>query len=81
MFTRLTGALNGDLLLHQIKGFWDIISARSIKGAKRGGFKRGALPIWTCPSRFVLFLSFLGLSPFLRDFPDLSGDRPGIFLS
>ena len=40
--------------------------------AKRGGFKRGDFPIWTCPSFFVLFCPF-------RDFPDLSGDSSGIF--
>ena len=47
-----------------------------------GGFKRGGFPIWTCPSFFLLFcpfLSFLGLSRFFWDFPDLSGDGPGIF--
>ena len=49
------------------------------RAAKRGGFKRVGFPIWTCPSFFVLFLSFLGLSRFIRDFPDLRGDGPGIF--
>ena len=33
------------------------------RAAKRGGFKRGGFPIWTCPSFFVLFW----------DFPDFSG--------
>ena len=45
------------------------------KAAKRGCFKRGGFPIWTCPS----FLSFLGLSRFFWDFPDLLGDGPRIF--
>ena len=49
-----------------------------------GGFKRGGFPIWTCPSFFFVlfssFLSFLGLSRFFWDFPDLLGDGPGIFL-
>ena len=42
------------------------------RAAKRGGFKRGGFPIWTCPSFFVL-------QDFFRDFPDLLGDGPGIF--
>ena len=33
---------------------------------KRGCFKRGGFPIWTCPSFFVLFRPFW-------DFPDFSG--------
>ena len=37
--------------------------------AKRGGFKRGGFPIWTCPSFFVLFCPFW-------DFPDFSGIFP-----
>ena len=36
------------------------------RAAKRGGFKRGGFPIWTCPSFFVLFCPFW-------DFPDFSG--------
>ena len=47
--------------------------------AKRGGPKQGGFPIWTCPSFFVLFCPFLGLSRFFWDFPDLLGDGPGIF--
>ena len=39
------------------------------RAAKRGGFKRGGFPIWTCPSFLVLFLSFW-------DFPDFSGIFP-----
>ena len=34
------------------------------------GFKWGGFPIWTRPSRFVPFLSCLGLSRFSRNFPD-----------
>ena len=49
------------------------------RAAKRGGFKRGGFPIWTCPSFFCPFLSFLGLSRFFWDFPDLLRDGPGIF--
>ena len=41
----------------------------SKKSAKRGGFKRGIFPIWTCPSFFVLFCPFW-------DFPDFSGIFP-----
>ena len=37
--------------------------------AKRGGFKRGGFPIWTCPSFFVLFCP-------VWDFPDFSGIFP-----
>ena len=50
-----------------------------LRAAKHGDFKRGGFPIWTCPSVFVLFCPFLGLSRFFRDFPDLPGDRLGIF--
>ena len=39
------------------------------RAAKRGGFKRGRFPIWTCPSFFVLFCPFW-------DFPDFSGIFP-----
>ena len=48
------------------------------RAAKRGRFKRGGFPIWTCPSFVVLFCP-LGLSRFFWDFPDLLGDGPGIF--
>ena len=37
-------------------------SAISSRAAKRGGFKRGGFPIWTCPS--LPFLSFFVLSRF-----------------
>ena len=46
---------------------------------ERGGFKRGGFPIWTCPSFFVPWLSFLGLPRFFRNFPDLSGDSSGLY--
>ena len=39
------------------------------RAAKRGGFKRGGFPIWTCPSFFVPFCPFW-------DFPDFSGIFP-----
>ena len=39
------------------------------RAAKRGCFKRGGFPIWTCPSFFVLFCPF-------SDFPDFSGIFP-----
>ena len=48
------------------------------RAAKRGGFKRGGFPIWTCPSFFVLFCpfgTFPGIFPIcpgtLRGFPRL----------
>ena len=46
----------------------DTICKKS-RAAKRGGFKRGGFPIWTCPSFFVLFCPFW-------DFPDFSGIFP-----
>ena len=46
------------------------------QGPLNGGASNGGVS----PSGLVLpFLSFLGLSRFLRDFPDLFGDGPGIF--
>ena len=42
------------------------------RAAKRGCFKRGGFPIWTCPSFFVLFCPFLSF----LDFPDFSGIFP-----
>ena len=39
------------------------------RAAKRGCFKRGRFPIWTCPSFFVLFCPFW-------DFPDFCGIFP-----
>ena len=45
------------------------------RAAKRGGFKRGDFPIWTCPSCFVLFCPFWDFP----DFSDLLGDGSGIF--
>ena len=62
-----------------------LIPGQKSRAAKRGGFKRGGFPIWTCPSflsffvLFCRFLSFFGLSRFFWDFPDLLGDGPGIF--
>ena len=46
-----------------------VIADGKSRAAKRGGFKRGDFPIWTCPSFFVLFCPF-------RDFPDFSGIFP-----
>ena len=45
------------------------------RAAKRGCFKRGGFPIWTCPSFFVL----LALSRFFGDFPYLLRDGLGTF--
>ena len=42
---------------------------KTSRAAKRGCFKRGGFPIWTCPSFFVLFCPFW-------DFPDFSGIFP-----
>ena len=38
------------------------------RAAKRGCFKRGGFPIWTCPSFFVLFCPF-GTFPIFLGFP------------
>ena len=60
-------------------------AAQISRAAKRGCFKRGGFPIWTCPSFFVLFCPFLsffvlfGIFPIFPGFPDLLGDGPGIF--
>ena len=43
-------------------------------GVSNGGVSRSGLVLPFCP-----FLSFLGLSRFFWDFPDLLGDGPGIF--
>ena len=43
-------------------------------GFSNGGVSRSGLVLPFCP-----FLSFLGLSRFFWDFPDLLGDGPGIF--
>ena len=52
------------------RDFWNPTQrAQRSRAAKRGGFKRGGFPIWTCPSFFVLFRPFW-------DFPDFSGIFP-----
>ena len=48
------------------------------RAAKRGCFKRGGFPIWTCPF-FLVFFVLLGFSRFFWDFPICSGGGPGIF--
>ena len=49
---------------------------RSLNG---GGFKRGGFPDLDLSFLFCPFLSFLGLSRFFWDFPELLRDGPGIF--
>ena len=56
------------------------------QGPLNGGVSnRGGFPIWTCPSFFVLFLSFLGLSRFYLGFSRfvlfLCGDFPDVSFS
>ena len=46
-------------------------------GVSTGGVSRSGL-VLPLLSFFVLFFSFLGLSRFFWDFPDLLGDGPGI---
>ena len=52
-------------------------SPKISRAAKRGCFKPGGV---SRSGFFCPFLSFLGLSRFFWDFPDLLGDGPGIFL-
>ena len=51
----------------------------SIKGRQTGVFQMGGFPDLDSSFLFCPFLSFLGLSRFFWDFPDLLGDGPGIF--
>ena len=57
----------------------EAVDSLKSRAAKRGGFKRGGFPIWTCPSFFVLFCPFWDFPDLLGDFPDLLRDGPGIF--
>ena len=56
-----------------------VVGSQSSRAAKRGGFKRGGFPIWTCPSLFCPFSSFLGLSRFARGFSRFARGWSGIF--
>ena len=56
-----------------------LVGSLNSRAAKRGGFKRGGFPIWTCPSFSALFCPFWDFPDFFRDFPDLLRDSPGIF--
>ena len=60
--------------------FGEVFSQRQSRAAKRGGFRTGGFPDLDSSFLFCPFLSFLGPSRFFRDFPDLLGDGPGIFL-
>ena len=55
------------------------ITTLSVKGRQTGMFQTGGFPDLDLSFLFVPFLSFLGLSRFFRDFPDLLGDGSGIF--
>ena len=50
--------------------------SRFCQGRQTGEFQTGGFPDLDLS---FLFWSFLGLSRFFRDFPDLLGDGPGIF--
>ena len=49
-----------------------------VKGRQTGGCQTGGFPDLDLSFLFCPFLSFLGLSRFFWDFPDLLGDGPGI---
>ena len=49
------------------------------QGPLNGGVQTGGFPDLDLSFLFCPFLSFLGLSRFFWDFPDLLGDGPGIF--
>ena len=50
-----------------------------VQGPLNGRVSNGGLPDLDLSFLFCPFLSFLGLSRFFLDFPDLLGDGPGIF--
>ena len=52
---------------------------RVTQGPLNGGVSNGGFPDLDLSFLFCPFLSFLGLSRFFWDFPDLLGDGPGIF--
>ena len=54
----------------------DVLPLRVIQ---TGGFQTGGFPDLDLSFLLCPVLSFLGLSRFFRDFPDLLGDGPGIF--
>ena len=54
-------------------------ASQESRAAKRGWFQTGGFPDLDLSFFFCPFLSFLGLSRFFWDFPDLLGDGPGIF--
>ena len=55
------------------------VSLLKFKGRQTGVFQTGRFPDLGSSFLFCPLLSFLGLSRFFRDFPDLLGDGPGIF--
>ena len=68
------------LALLDLLAFLDVLGfCLSIEGRQTGGFQTGGFPDLDLSFLFCPFLSFLGLSRFFRDFPDLLGDGPGIF--
>ena len=55
------------------------LALRVCQGPLNGGVSNGGFPDLDLSFLFCPFLSFLGLSRFFWDFPDLLGDSPGIF--
>ena len=55
------------------------LEVRHCQGPPNGGVSNGGVSRSGLVLPFLSFLSFLGLSRFIRDFPDLLGDGPGIF--
>ena len=62
-----------------MRTFSELWRTHDSRAAKRGRCKRGGFPDLDLSFLFCPFLSFLGLSRFFRDFPDLLGESPGIF--
>ena len=80
----LTGSLTGALRGQELVGHESLITPLSEKlaifqGPLSGGGFKGGFPDLDLSFLFCPFSSFLGLSRFFRDFPDLSGDSSGIF--
>ena len=45
-----------------------VLKPKPLRAARRGGFKRGGFPIWTCPSFFGIVCPFFPMFSFLSFF-------------